>query len=99
FFAGVQRVVDGFLHGRKQRLARIVETEQMPVLGKKFTDGDVALLRSHGLGSNAGLSLTFVIFHMSGLHFGIPRGHVRSARAVPFFRLSSQSELCPAGIA
>ena len=50
FLAGVERVVDRFLDGGEQGLARIVETEQVPVLGKKFADRNVALAGGHRLG-------------------------------------------------
>src|SRR5262249_58650056 len=45
--AGIEGVVDGFLHAGQESLARIVEAEQMPVLGKELGDGDLALARSH----------------------------------------------------
>ena len=50
FFAGVKRVVDGFFDGGENRFARVVETEQVPVLGKKLTNGNVLLFGSHALG-------------------------------------------------
>ena len=34
--AGVERVVDGLLHGREQRLARVVEAEQVAVLREEL---------------------------------------------------------------
>ena len=43
----IERIVDGLLHGREQRFARIIESEQMPVLGEKFAYGNVALFRRH----------------------------------------------------
>ena len=51
-FAGVERVIDGFLNGREQRLSGIVESEQMPVLRKELADGDIPLLRRHRLGGD-----------------------------------------------
>ena len=42
--AGVERVVDGLLHRREQRLRRVVEAEQVAVLGEELGDRDVALL-------------------------------------------------------
>src|SRR5262249_31120226 len=42
--ARVERVVDTFLHRREDRLRRIVEAEQVAVLGEELRDGDVALL-------------------------------------------------------
>ena len=50
FFAGVERVVDRFLHRRQQGLARIVEAEQVPVLGEELADRNIALLGGHRLG-------------------------------------------------
>ena len=49
-FAGVQGVVDGLLDGGQQGLARVVETQQVPILGEKLADGDVALAGGHRLG-------------------------------------------------
>src|SRR5262249_5903418 len=46
----IERIVDGLLHGREQRFARIIESEQMPVLGEKFAYGNVALFRRHRFG-------------------------------------------------
>src|SRR5262249_6892281 len=61
--AGVERVVDGFLHAGQQGLARIVEAEEVPILGEELRDGDLALPGSHldgrdwglGCGSGGGL--------------------------------------------
>jgi hypothetical protein len=55
--AGVEAVVDGFLHGREQRLRRIVESEQVAVLREELRNGDLALLRAHLLGGQAAASL------------------------------------------
>ena len=52
-FAGVERVVDRFLHRGEQRLARIVEAQQVAVLGEELAHRDVALLRRHALGRGA----------------------------------------------
>jgi hypothetical protein len=49
-----RRVVDGFLDGGEQRLARVVEAEQVAVLGEELGDGDVPLLGRHRLGGRAG---------------------------------------------
>ena len=49
-FASIERVVDGFLDGRQQGFTRVVETEQMAVLGKELADRHVALLGGHRLG-------------------------------------------------
>ncbi len=45
--AGVERVVDGFLDAGEQRLARVVEAQQMAVLGEELGDRDLALARAH----------------------------------------------------
>ena len=52
-FAGVERVVDRFLDRRQQRLPRIVEAQQVAVLGEELADGDIALLGGHRLGGRA----------------------------------------------
>ena len=49
-FAGVQGVVDGLLDGGQQGLARVVEAQQVAVLGEELADGDVALAGGHRLG-------------------------------------------------
>jgi hypothetical protein len=46
-FAGVERVVDRFLDGGEQRLLRVVEAEQVAVLGEELRDRDLALPRRH----------------------------------------------------
>ena len=38
FFAGIKRVVHRLLDGGEHRLARVVEPQQMAVLGEEFTD-------------------------------------------------------------
>ena len=48
-FAGVQGVVDGLFDGREQGLARIVEPQQMAVLGKKLAYRDFLLTGGHRL--------------------------------------------------
>ena len=48
--AGVERIVDGFLDRGEQRLPRIVEAQQVAVLGEELADRDVALLGGHRLG-------------------------------------------------
>ena len=50
FFAGIQRIVDGLFYSSEQGLARIVESEQMPVLGEELADRDIALFRRHAFG-------------------------------------------------
>src|SRR5258705_2754648 len=45
--AGIQRIVDGLFHAGEERLARIVEAQQMAVLGKKLRDRNLALTRAH----------------------------------------------------
>ena len=52
-FAGVERVVDRFLDGGQQGLARIVEAQQVAVLGEELADRDIALAGGHGLGRRA----------------------------------------------
>ena len=52
-FAGVERVVDRFLDRGEQRLARIVEAQQVAVLGEELADRDVALRGGHALGRGA----------------------------------------------
>ena len=49
-FAGVQGVVDRLLDGGQQGLARIVEAQQVAVLGEELADADVALAGGHRLG-------------------------------------------------
>ncbi len=49
FLAGIERVVDRFLNSRQQRLARVVEAEQVAILGEEFADADVALFGRHRL--------------------------------------------------
>src|SRR5215813_9394169 len=44
---GVEGVVRRFLHAGEERLARIVEAEEMAVLGEELGDGDLALARAH----------------------------------------------------
>src|SRR6266581_2185138 len=59
FFARIERVVDSFFYRCKQRLARIVESQQVSILGEKLADRDVALLRRHCFGGEtpAGMRL------------------------------------------
>ena len=51
-FASVERIVDRFLDGGEQGFARVVEAEQMPVLGKKLADADIALGGGHRVGGH-----------------------------------------------
>ena len=46
-FGRVERVVHRFLDAGEQGLARIVEAEQMAVLGEELGDGDLPLARAH----------------------------------------------------
>ena len=48
-FAGVEGVVDGLLDGRQQGFARIVEPQQMAILGKELADRDFFLTGGHRL--------------------------------------------------
>src|SRR2546427_1375131 len=57
FLAGVKRVIDGLLHTGEQRLSRIVEPQQMPVLGEELGDGDLPLARPHLDGGHRRLRL------------------------------------------
>ena len=47
FLAGIERIVDRFLHGGDQGLGRGIETEQMTILEEEFGDGDFALAARH----------------------------------------------------
>ena len=49
--AGVQRVVDRLLHRRQQRLAGVVEPEQVAVLGEKFAEQCVNEITAYGFGA------------------------------------------------
>ncbi len=53
FFAGIKGIIDGFLDRGQERFAGIIEAEQMAVLGEELADGDILLLRRHGLGGFA----------------------------------------------
>jgi hypothetical protein len=57
FLGGVERVVDGFLDAREQRLARVVEAEQVAVLGEELGDRDLPLSSPHLHGGDGGLRL------------------------------------------
>jgi hypothetical protein len=50
FLAGVERVVDGFLHRRQEGLPRVVEPEKVSVLGEELRDRNVSLLPRHRFG-------------------------------------------------
>ena len=47
FLGRVERVVDGFLDAGEERLPRIVEAEQVAVLGEELGDGDLPLAGAH----------------------------------------------------
>jgi hypothetical protein len=47
FLGGVERVVHRFLHAREEGLARIVEAEEMTVLGEELGDRDLPLSGAH----------------------------------------------------
>ena len=53
FFAGVQGVVDRLLDGGQQGLPRVVEAQQVAVLGKELADGNIALAGGHRLGGGS----------------------------------------------
>ena len=40
FFAGIERVIDGFFDGGEECFPWIIEAEQVPVLCEEFADGD-----------------------------------------------------------
>ena len=46
-FARIERVIDRFLHTGEERLPRVIKAQQMPVLRKKFRDGDFPLPCAH----------------------------------------------------
>jgi hypothetical protein len=50
FFTGVEGVVDCFLYRGEQCLTRIIKPEEMPILGEKLADGNIALLCRHRFG-------------------------------------------------
>ncbi len=54
FLACIERIVDGLFHRGEQRLTRVVESQQMAILGEKLADGDIALLCGHCFRSDAG---------------------------------------------
>jgi hypothetical protein len=70
--AGVERVVDRLLDGGEHRLARVVEPEQVAVLGEELADGDVALAGGHALGVRPGRGLLPAGFS----HHGVLGCHV-----------------------
>ncbi len=49
----IERVVDGLLDRGEERLGRIVETQEMPILRKELADRDFALARRHRFGGRA----------------------------------------------
>jgi hypothetical protein len=40
FFAGIERVIDGFFDGGEQGFSWVIEAEQVLVLGEELADGD-----------------------------------------------------------
>ena len=52
-FAGVQGVVDRLLDGGQQGLPRVVEAQQVAVLGEELADGNIALAGGHRLGGGS----------------------------------------------
>jgi hypothetical protein len=88
-FAGVERVVDALLHRREQGFRRIVEPEQVAVLGKELGNGDVALALREIDGGRARARLgrgggTALARRRRGLRLGCGlwfRGSSRLARA------------------
>jgi len=69
--AGVERIVHRLTYRREQRLAGVVETEQVPVLGEEFGDGNLALACCHGLSV------------LSGRFRGLSAGALLRGRAAP----------------
>src|SRR5262249_42796496 len=61
FLACIERIIDGFFYSGKERLAWVIESEQMPVLRKELADRDVTLLRRQRFSRNSlsGGSLIF----------------------------------------
>jgi hypothetical protein len=57
FLSRVERVVDGFLDAGKERFSRIVEAEQVAVLGEELGHRDVPLAGAHLGGGDGGLRL------------------------------------------
>lgn len=53
FFASVERVVDGFLHGGQESFAGIIESEKMSIFCEEFADRDIALFGGHRFGGGA----------------------------------------------
>ena len=49
-FAGIERVIDGFLGGGEQRLCGGIETQQVAILQEEFRYGDLPLSTSHFTG-------------------------------------------------
>jgi hypothetical protein len=71
-FASVQRIIHGFFDGGQQGFARVVETQQVPVLGEKLADRDIALFRRHSFGGRtaAGLAVAGNIVHSFRISVG-----------------------------
>src|SRR5208282_2112086 len=86
-FAGVQGVVDGLFDGREEGFARIVESQQMAVLGKKLAYRDFFLTGGHRLrGRPAAVDVDRAVAAASRLAIGFNQlvlggrirfGHVR----------------------
>src|SRR6185369_16033545 len=60
--AGVERIVDSLFNRRQERLSRIIEAKQVPVLREKFADGNVALFCCHRLGRYGAALWLFTCF-------------------------------------
>ncbi len=65
--AGVEGVVDGFLHRREQGLGRVVEAEQVAVLGEELADRDLPLARRHRLGGGPAAGRRGLVARRRGL--------------------------------
>ena len=70
FFAGIERIIDGFFDRGQQCFARIVEAQQVAILGKEFADRNIALRRGHRLGRGT------VAARLAGRLFGFQLGDV-----------------------
>jgi hypothetical protein len=81
-FARIEGIVDSLFHRRQQRLPRIIKAQEMPILGEKFTNGYITLLRSHCLCCDAPARIRArwdVIFSHGRPDFGLDRGQVWSS--------------------
>lgn len=67
FFARVETIVDGLLHGGEQCLARAVKAEQVAILGEELAHRNLALALPHCFGCHtAGIAFHFRPFRFLG---------------------------------